>query len=690
MKTIAVLRANHSWRVLVLVLTFGIISAGLLAWTIVPGEQRNMLQVGQVAPTDFTAPRTVEYISQVLTEKARLAAERTVQPVYASPDPAIARNQIERLRTTLDYITLVRQDQWATPEQKIADLQNLRDVHLNTTMAENILALNDQRWEMVRQEALSVLEQVMRNPIREEDLPAMRQSVLSRVSLAFPEEQAHIIARLTQAFVTANRQYSPEATESARQAAREAVEPVVKRYVAGEIIIQRGEVITPEILEALQEMSLIGATDLSELYLGGLSLTAALMVLLGLYLLQKSPPWLLRWQHSAAILGLYASFLFTARWLTPGHAVLPYVFPIAAFALLLQALFGLPTALFMSLPLALLAVYNVPGMLNLGAFYLFTSLGGALTLGRARRVSAYLRAGVVMGLLGTAMVLAFRVPFLPLDWNGLLLLVGASFFNGLASAGLAFLLQYFLGLWLDLPTPIHLLEYARPDMPLLQRLLQKAPGTYQHSLQVANLAEQAAEAIGADALLVRVGALYHDIGKTENPGFFIENQLGRQIDTHDDKDAYQVAEAIIRHVTDGLALARRYRLPERIQDFIREHHGTMLTRYQYHQALEAANGDPNAVDESRFRYPGPRPRSRETALLMLADGVEARARAMHPDSPEALRALVAEAFDFIRQAGQLDDSPLTMRELSRIQEKFVDVLRGSYHPRVRYPQEDAQ
>ncbi len=690
MNTRLTFAAGYTWRVGGFVLLFGVLSGLVLGMTIVPDENRNALQVGQVAPADFTAPQTVEYVSQVLTEQAREAAAESVSPVYGSPDPAIARRQIERLRAALEYITLVRQDSWATEEQKIADLQNLADVPLSAATAEKILALSDQRWDMLRQEALSVLEQVMRNPIRDEDVPAMRQSVLSRVSLAFPEEQARIVSELVQAFVAANRRYSAEATEEARQAARDAVAPIAKRYVAGEIIIQRGEVITPEALEALQQMGLTGATDVRQFYLGGAALVAALMLLLGLYLLQKQPDWVARWQHAAAILLLYGSFLLTIRWLTPGHAVLPYVFPLAAFALLLQALFGLSAALFLSLPLALLSAYNTPGMLNLGAFYLFTSLVGALALGRARRVSAYLRAGLLVGLLGAAMVLAYRATFLPLDWTGLLMLMGAAMFNGLASAGLAFLLQYFLGLWLDLPTPIHLLEYARPDMPLLQRLLQKAPGTYQHSLQVANLAEQAAEAIGANALLVRVGALYHDIGKTENPGFFIENQLGRELDTHDDMDAYQVAEAIIRHVTDGLALARRYRLPGRIQDFIREHHGTMLTRYQYHQAVEAAGGDPQAVDESRFRYPGPRPRSRETALLMLADGVEARVRAMRPDSAEALQAIVSEAFATIRDAGQLDDAPLTMRELSLVQQTFLDVLRGAYHPRVRYPQEDAQ
>lgn len=681
---------RYQWRVLIFVLALGVGAFAIVAATIVPERNVQALRVGQVAPIDYTAPTSTEYISQVLTEQAQQAAERAVAPVYASPDPAIARQQLERLRATLDYITLVRADALATPEQKQSSLQNLRDVALSNEQIVQILALSDQRWEILRQEALNVLEQVMRNPIRDEDLPAMRESVTSRVSLALPDDQARLVAHLVKAFVAANRLFSPEETEAARQAAREAVAPVVKRYVAGEIVVQRGEVITAEVLEALQQMGLVGSLDARPYYFGSAALIAVLMLVWGLYLLQKKPEWMQHFKNPLAIWLLYLAFLGAERWLVPGHVVLPFAFPLAAFALLMQALFGTSAALMLALWLALPAAYNLPGMLHLTAFYLFTALGGALALGRARRVGTYLRAGVVITLMGVSVLIAYRIPFLPLDENGLVTLLGVTAVNGIASAGLAFLLQYFLGLWLNRPTPIHLLEFARPDMPLLQLLLHKAPGTYQHSLQVANLAEQAAEAIGADALLTRVGALYHDIGKTENPGFFIENQLGTEVDTHDDMDPYQAAEQIIRHVTDGVRLARRYRLPERLQDFIREHHGTMLTRYQYNLAFKAAANGKDTVDIARFRYPGPEPRSRETALLMLADGTEARVRAMRPASEEEVRKIVHDTIQFVRENGQLDYVPLTQRDLAIVAQTFVDVLRSTYHPRVRYPQKDAQ
>jgi putative nucleotidyltransferase with HDIG domain len=260
---------------------------------------------------------------------------------------------------------------------------------------------------------------------------------------------------------------------------------------------------------------------------------------------------------------------------------------------------------------------------------------------------------------------------------------------GIASTGLALPLQFLLAQFLGLTTALQLLEISRPDSPLLNYFLQRAPGTYQHSLQVANMSEQAAELIHADALLTRVGALFHDVGKAANPLFFVENQPPSQIDSHDDLDPADSAQAIIAHVTDGLELARRYRLPRRLQDFIAEHHGTLIARYQYNRAVQAAGGDASKVDEAKFRYPGPAPRSKETALLMFADGVEASARAERPANDEELRLLVHKVLESRQKNGQLDDTPISQRDLASITESFVSTLRVTYHPRLEYPKEQS-
>ena len=307
-----------------------------------------------------------------------------------------------------------------------------------------------------------------------------------------------------------------------------------------------------------------------------------------------------------------------------------------------------------------------------------------LALGSGRRFWSYIWAGVAVTGAGVAVLAAFRISTGNLDWLGIAQLVLAAIGNGFLSAAFALLGQYFLAQSLGLATALHLLEISRPEFPLLQYFLRNAPGTYQHSLQVANLAEQAAEAIGADQLLTRVGALFHDIGKAKNAAFFIENQAPGQMNTHQDIEPEEAAVTIIRHVTDGVTLAHKHRLPRRMDDFILEHHGTMLTRYQYNQALQKT-GDAAKIDLEKFRYPGPRPRSRETAILMLADGAEARARAQSPQTDEDMRALVRSVIEYVQKEGQLDHTMLTLRDLNTIVESFVTTLRGSYHPRIQYP-----
>jgi len=380
-------------------------------------------------------------------------------------------------------------------------------------------------------------------------------------------------------------------------------------------------------------------------------------------------------------------FVVGARMTIPNRTVLPYAFPLPSVGLLIATLFGVEAGIVFSLAISLVVPYSLPNTLDLTPYFLVASLTGVLVLGNARRVWTFFRAGMAIAGAGIAMLLAFRLPSAQTDGIALLQLTGAAIFCGLASSSIALLLQYFLAQSIGLTTALQLIEISRPDFPLLQFFLRNAPGTYQHSLQVANLAEQAAELIGTDALLTRVGALFHDVGKAMNPMFFIENQPQGQTNTHEDLEPAEAATAIIAHVTDGVMLARKHRLPRRIDDFILEHHGTMITRYQHNQAVEAARGDASKVDIEMFRYPGPRPRSRETALLMLADGAEARARAERPQTEEAIRKIVLSTIEIAQKQGQLDNTQLTLRDLSIITDAFVTILRGTHHPRITYPKE---
>ena len=642
------------------------------------------LNVGDVSPRDYEAPRDASYESAVLTEQLRQTAADSVSTVYSPPDPAISRQQMERLRVALDYITLTRTDANATEEQKRADLASLSDLKPSDETIDTLLSLSEVRWDALRSEALVVLERVLRGVIRESDVETVKRGVPSLVSFSLSEAEADLVSDLVKPFVTANSLRSPELTEAARQAASEAVTPVITSYKAGETIVRTGELVTEEQVEALQTLGLIRSGSEPFDLLGKAALTVIMGVFTVLYFNRKKRLGFLSDSRSLLVMaGIYLLFLTGARLAIPDNVLIPYLIPLPAAAMLLASLFGMEAGIFISIVTCVLAAYGFNS--DLLPYYLFSSLCGVLALGPARRFWAYLWAGLAVIGAGVAMLAAFRISTGDLDWLGIAQLLLASAGSGFLSAALALLGQYFLAQSLGLATALHLLEISRPDHPLLQYFLRNAPGTYQHSLQVANLAEQAAEAIGADQLLARVGALFHDVGKAKNPAFFIENQAAGQMNTHQDIDPEEAATTIIRHVTDGVELGRKYRLPRRLLDFMLEHHGTMVTRYQYNQALQKVDGDAGKIDLEKFRYPGPRPHSRETGILMLADGAEARARAQIPQTDEDTRNLVRGVIDHVLKEGQLDHTMLTLRDLNTILESFVTTLRGTYHPRIQYP-----
>lgn len=644
-------------------------------------------QVGDVTSQDIVAPRTLNYQSAVFTERDRREAADAVAPVYGAPDANVARQQLEHLRAAVDFIDSVRADGYATLEQKIGDLTALQNVNLGRESAQAILLLNDSAWQNVRQEAIVVLEQIMRSSIRQSRLDEARRSIPALVSLSLPQDQATLVAELVAAFVAPNSFYSEALTQVARDEASAAVPPAVRTFVTNEIVVPRGQVISEADLEALQQFGLVQPETGWQNYVGAAALALAAFALAGLFL-RFRPQLLDKIRELTLVATLFVAFLLVARFVIVDRTVMPYLFPVAGFGLLTATLYSSQAAMVFSLVLSVLAAYNLPNAFDLTLFYFFGSLFGILFLKRAQRVMAYFWAGAAVVVAGAAILIAYRLPLASTDALGILTLLGAAGLNGFLAASLTIVLQLFLAQWLGLTTTVQLMELARPDHPLLQLVMRQAPGTYQHSLLIANLAEQAAEAIGADALLTRIGSLYHDAGKARQPHYFIENQVTGAPNPHEQLSPTESAAHIIRHVPDGVELARKHRLPNRIIDFIKEHHGTLVTRFQYVRAVEAAGGDESQVNLEDFRYDGPRPQSRETALVMLADGCEARTRAERPKTQEALEALVKSVLDNRLNNGQLDDTTLTMYDLKVIAETFVTGLRGVYHPRLVYPDLD--
>jgi cyclic-di-AMP phosphodiesterase PgpH len=307
-----------------------------------------------------------------------------------------------------------------------------------------------------------------------------------------------------------------------------------------------------------------------------------------------------------------------------------------------------------------------------------------LALSGAEHLNKFFWAGVYVALADSLVILTFHVPGGALDPVGLVTLLGAAVLNGGLSASLTLVGLFLIGNLFDVTTTVQLLELARPTHPLLNDLLHKSPGTYHHTLMVANLAEQAAERIGANSLLTRVGAYYHDIGKMTRPYMFVENQV-EGANVHDQFNPRTSAEIIVSHVNEGVELAKKYRLPSRVRAFIPEHHGTMRVSFLYQKAVSQSENGAAGVDEAAFRYPGPKPQSKETALLMLADGCEAAVRANRPDSPDQLNELVRKVIADRVGWNQLDECPLTVADLNKVRESFAATLQGLYHPRLRYP-----
>ena len=644
----------------------------------------SQLKTGEVANREIVAPRSISYTSDILTGRQQDSAEQSIAAIYSPPDTSIARHQLERLRATLAYVTSVRADTFASDEQKLADLAALEEIHLDLETAQSILDLSDSRWQAVQQESIVVLEQVMRATIREDRLDDARQSIPALVSLSLPEDQAAMVAELVNGFVAPNSLYNETLTEAARQQAHESVAPVERSYVQGQTIILRGQIISDTDIEALEQFGLVKPETRWQDIVSAAALVLLTIVYLFVYL-RRNPELTHDLRGLAVIIILFLIFLIGGRLLVSSQSMIPYIYPIAAYGLVVASLFGARTALVFSLPLCVLYAYDSSNALELTLYALLGSYSGIFALGPARRITSFFWAASAIAFSEAMIILAFRLPLPNVDLIVVAALLGIALVNGIASSSLTVLLQYILAQFLGMTTALQLMEISRPDHSLLQFVLRNAPGTYQHSLQVSNLAEQAAEIIGADTLLTRVGAIYHDCGKALNPYFFIENQLPGNENPHDKIDAATSAQTIIRHVTDGLDLARKHRLPRRIHDFIGEHHGTMLTRYQFAKAIEAAGGDETQIDENLFRYPGPRPRSRETAILMLADGSEARVRAERPTDEKELHRVIKSVVENRLSAGQLDETTLTLRDLDEIIDSFTTTLRGIYHPRLEYP-----
>ena len=684
-----------SGRVVALrVAVLGVLLAAAIAATLLVDllpSTRVALNAGDVSTVTILAPADLSFESDVKTKAAREAAAASVPEIYDPPDTSIARQQEVRARQILDFIGTVRQDSFSSPEQKAGTIAAIPDIEMPASVIDDVITMSDEDWQETRTEAIRVLARAMQSEIRDSQVAEISSRVVpTLVSYTLNDKQTSAVEEIAGGLVRANTFFNAAETDKARQRARDATPAVIDTIRRGEAIVRAGDRVLPPDIEALDAFGLRQHAVRWEALIGTLIFAVLITILLILLISRIQPDFWARRRASAITIGLVAVFAAMAKLMlsSPTGQVIPYLYALPALSMFLTVFFGPALGVAVGVPVSMIAAFVTGGSLEMTVYVLAGTLVGALTLGRGERIKSFFLAGLAVGLVNMAVIALFGLLALNPDWVQMALRLPVGLVMGELAASLALAGFLALGALLDIVTPFQLMELSRPTHPLLRQLLLKAPGTYHHSIMVSNMGEEAAERIGADALLVRVGGYYHDIGKITQPFYFAENRVG-DVNPHEMLDPRTSAQIVIGHVQDGIDLADKYRLPSAIRDFIPEHQGTGLTLAFYRTAVSAAGSGRNngqEVREEDFRYPGPRPRSRETAIIMLADSCEARVRSAQPGSPEDIERIIRETIDMKVSEGQLDDSDLTLRDLQEIRSAFFDTLRGIFHPRVKYPE----
>lgn len=658
-----------------------------------PSGDTFVLKANDIATEDIFAPEDITYISVERTEQERKVARDNPANDQYDPIENAKETQVALAQDIVDYIDDVHTNPYLSQEQKLNDLKAISELsNIDDQTWINFLTIisdsNPNReigWDELQVEITAALGRTMDRSFSANEVNSQIVRISDNFS-NFDTERA-VVEAIVKELLAPTRIFNAEKTRESKEAAAAAVESVDFSYRRGQPIIEQGDVVDATHIEALRQYGLLQQTeDNFRFALGSLLMLMSITTVTSAYLYRFYPNTVNNPSMLILLAFLFLQFLGIGRIFGDEGLDQIRLFPAAAMALLLTTVVGAHLAAIASVGLAILMVGMLPDMsaVELVAQITIGSIAGILALGRSERQNAYFFAGIVIGLANAGVLVAVELT-IGEDPN-LISVIGQAVIamtNGLFAAGIALVELYVITTAMNLPTSLKLIELMQPNQPLLQRLLREAPGTFQHSLQVANLAELATERIGGNATLVRVAAMYHDIGKTLNPHFFVENQKG--INPHDILDDPQKsAKILISHVLEGDRIARRSRLPNRIRDFIREHHGTTKPFF-YYKAVENADGDESKVDAANYTYPGPIPQSKETAILMLADGSESAARGIQPRTKEEVAGVVNMIFEKDLQEGQLDESGLTLNDLKVIREVFIETLQGVYHTRIAYP-----
>ncbi len=676
---------------------FGVALTAVLMIALFPVFPRQFnIHVGDTAARTVKAPRSVSFESATLTKQKRDEAAKAVPPSLVF-DASVRSKQLAQYDKVAAQVTQIRAQN--TDAERKRD--GLAALQLSRRSIDTTLAMLDDRWQAVAAEGRRVLNQQLSVSLDDAAVAGAKDSVDSLITPEFIADEALLTAELVRPLIVPTQAIDEPRTEQAREAARAAVSPQRVNVEKGDVILSAASRVDEVAIEKLRAAGLV-SNPVEWRNVAAAAIVAAVAAgAVAAYLYVMQPRGISSERHLIALAVVTALPVLVAKFYLP--LVLPdeqryflaFILPIATAPILIAALLETDVAVVLAGVIGVLAAFvggflpNISLVASVGPLdtlrlmlvYGVAPLTGIFLVHRADRLNRYLTAGIAVAATSFALLLATWFIDADRQTADLGWMAFSSGVGGISAGVLAAGAFVTVGVLFGVTTRVQLMELSQLNAPLMHRLQEEAPGTFHHSIIVGNLAERAADLIGADPLLTRVGCYYHDIGKVLQPGMYIENIQGSE-SPHDSMSPAESAEVIQQHVRGGMELARRARLPARVPAFIPEHHGTRLVAYFYRKAAEADPG----IDPALFQYPGPRPQSRETALVMLADSTEAVVRASEDRSPERINQLVEEVLAERIAEGQLDESDLTLRDLRTIADSFKSTMRAVYHPRVQYPE----
>jgi cyclic-di-AMP phosphodiesterase PgpH len=683
--------ANSTIRRIIAGFLFFLIMAGILSINFLP--ERLNLVAGQPSPKDIKAPTTVKYEDPMQTAEAKKKAVLSIMPVYQknlSISIAVEKN-------ITNFFSRVKNIQTQTDVNegaKIAALkEQLKPVELPNESIAALLKKDSASINALEETTKEIVQGAMDKGIKKEDLNVTKKSLTQDIlGLKILIADKEIIADIIKTFLRENVYLDIEETRRKQIEAEEQVTPFMTTIKQNEIIIREGEIITEEHLVKLEALGLKTPHTSKVAFIGIAILVIIIILVIMLYLYQYrrdiyyNEGYLFLLGLITIITLVITKMIIAIRILeSPAYnSLLGYLIPVSSAGMLIAILLDTRLAIIVTMVLSILVGILTGNQLRFEIVTFVSGIAGVYSVSRLSQRSDLAKAGMVY--ISSATAITIMAIEMTLNSSFVLALtggIGLGLTNGLLSSVFTIGALPYLETGFGITSAVKLLELSNPNHPLLKKLLVEAPGTYHHSIIVGNLAEAAANEIGGEPLLVRVGAYYHDIGKVKRPYFFIENQLTAE-NPHD-KIAPSLSTLIVTsHIKDGLEMAKEYKLPQVLLDIIEQHHGKSLVTYFYHRATE--NDPHETIVEEDFRYEGPKPQSKEAALVMLADSVEAAVRSLQKPNPGRVEGLVRKIIKDKLNDGQLDECDLTFKDLNTIAVAFNRVLSGIYHHRIEYPE----